>query len=110
MVDPNLARFTLPEKSGNNVHYMLFYKRADGVVAMHYKLKRYCDALWPRAFNETDEFLAASGKGEVIKCLPFKDAMTKTKYWHYTVQFKNESGSTFEEVQLTPRGGKLDRD
>ena len=100
-LDPHFARFDLDEKTSNKTHYMKLTRNKQGKAVLQYKLKRYCDALYPRKFSVHDEFHCDKlGKGRVIEVQPMKDALTKIKYWNYTVVFGSTNSSTTEIFQL----------
>ena len=50
-MDPRLARFAVPEKTGDNVHHMVFQRDTDGNVCMQYKMYHYSNALYPRKYD-----------------------------------------------------------
>jgi hypothetical protein len=85
--DQELARFSLPEKTGDNVHHFVLRLR-NGRATMQYKLKRYSVALWPRKYNPGQTYLSKRyGSGVVMNCEPRRDEVTKEKYWDNTVKF-----------------------
>ena len=67
-LDNDLARFALPEKTGDNVHYFLMRRNATGRAVMQYKFKRYSDALWPRKYNPGQQFLPDQRKVLALYC------------------------------------------
>ena len=93
-IDPKLARFALPEKTGDAVHYFLFRRNDEGVTTLNYKLKRYCDALEPRHFKKTDNFFDSETQktGQIINCAAIRDITSNEKYWEYLVSFKCGDG------------------
>jgi hypothetical protein len=98
-LDPDLSRFALPEKTGDNVHYFLFCRDHDHQAVLQYKLKRYSDALWPRKYNVGDCYVSKRyGQGTVTAADPFKDVATKLKFWKYTVHFRKENNEDEEIV------------
>ena len=104
--DKHLARFALPEKSGDNVHYFLFKRNKKGSAVMQYKMKRCSNAMWPRKYNPGDSYISSRyGKGIVTSCDPSKDDISKEKYWNNTVKFTKPDGSS-EEVIFTTRAAK----
>jgi hypothetical protein len=101
LLDKDLARFALPEKSGDNVHYFLMRRNPQGKAVMQCnKLKRYSDSLWPRKYNPGQRYLSKKhGPGIIRDCQPFKDGSTKEKFWHYTVQLDTANAEGhFEEI------------
>lgn len=100
--DKHLARFDLDEKTGDKVHYFKITLNSAGKADMQYKIKRYSDALYPRQYNVGSLYQSVSGKGQVIKCHPSKDPISKTKYWNYSVVFKRDDGSLYETVVREP--------
>ena len=96
------SRFAVPEKTGDNVHYFLFKKDNKGNAVLQYKMKRYSFAMWPRKYHEGQSYEHAEyGFGTVCRCEPFKDPISKQKYWKNTVQFTREDGSSYETVFKT---------
>ena len=102
LCDKHLVRFAVPEKTGDNVHYFLFKKDNKGNAVLQYKMKRYSFAMWPRKYHEGQSYEHAEyGFGTVCRCEPFKDPISKQKYWKNTVQFTREDGSSYETVFKT---------
>ena len=102
LCDKHLARFAVPEQTGDNVHYFLFKKDNKGNAVLQYKMKRYSFAMWPRKYHEGQSYEHAEyGFGTVCRCEPFKDPISKQKYWKNTVQFTREDGSGYETVFKT---------
>ena len=55
--------------------------------------------MWPRKFHEGHIYEHADyGPGTVTKCEPFKDPVSKEKFWRNTVQFSQDDGSLVERV------------
>ena len=106
LCDDFLARFALPEKSGDNIHYFLFRRDSHGKCVMQYKLKRYSNAMWPRKYNPGQLYNhSENGVGTVIACDPFKDPVSKQKYWKNTVRFTRADGS-HEEIIIKTNAAK----
>ena len=69
---------------------------------MQYKhvYKRYLDTLMPCQFDVGSKYmLSVNGLGTVIACEPEKDAITKKKFWNYTIQYEPNNDQSYETVQ-----------
>jgi hypothetical protein len=103
ILDQHLARFDLDEQSNDKVHHFVFERNSDGKCVMHYKLKRYSEALYPREYNVGDNYeLEGRDLGQVIKTRPFKDAVSKIKYWEYTVRSQDPNGAITNQTFVHP--------
>jgi hypothetical protein len=100
-LDAHLARYDLDEGTSDKTHYLKLTRDKQGKAILQYKLKRYCDALYPRKFSVHDEFHCDKlGKGRVMDAHPQKDPITKLKYWNYNVLFSTAETSINELFQL----------
>ena len=80
MCNEHLARFALPENSGDNVHYFLFQRNSSGEAIMQYKHKRYSVAIY------------------IYIYIYMKDEISKQKFWRNTVRFTKPDGSQIDVV------------
>ena len=103
-MDPRLARFAVPEKTGDNVHHMVFQRDTDGNVYMQYKMYHYSNALYPRKYDVGSQKISQRfGEGVVTAAAASRDTISKKKFWSYTVQFKNCADSTtFSRIYRLP--------
>jgi hypothetical protein len=101
-LDKHLARFDLDEKTNDKVHHFIFRRDSEGKSVMQYKMKRYSNAVYPRRYNVGDTHVHETlGSGQVIGAKAEKNALTKEKYWVYTVKYKtNDVLSHNEELTL----------
>ena len=99
MCDEHLARFALPENSGDNVHYFLFQRNSSGEAIMQYKHKRYSVAMWPRKHKVGEVYHHKQyGVGKVVVCEALKDEISNQKFWCNTVRFTKPDGSQIDVV------------
>ena len=102
-LDQKLGGFDPSEKTGNKIHHFIFRRNCEGKTVMQYKYKRYSDAVYPRTKGEGSIFLSEQhGEGLVLSSTPTCDAITKKKYWCYSVQFTKQDGSTFVDNITQP--------
>lgn len=101
-LDKNLARFDLDEKTEDKVHHFTFRRNVSGKCVMQYKLKRYSNALYPRAYNVGSKYMSdTKGEGQVITAQPSRDILTKEKFWEYKVQYNDDDGNlNYELIKL----------
>ena len=98
-IDKDFHRFDLDEITGDKTHHFVFRRNNEMKCVMQYKLKRYSDALYPRAYKALGAKYVSptNGVGVVTNFEAFKDECKK-KFWTYTVLYSNPAtGTTIEE-------------
>ena len=98
-IDKDFHRFDLDEITGDKTHHFVFRRNNEMKCVMQYKLKRYSDALYPRAYKALGAKYVSptNGVGVVTNFKAFKNECKKN-FWTYTVLYSNPAtGTTFEE-------------
>jgi hypothetical protein len=103
LFDQDIARFNLKEKTGDKLHYFLFWKDNVKGPVMQYKIYRSNEALYPRKYMPNCQYeFPGFGMGKVMSTTPERDVVTHEKFWRTKVCFRKEDGLEFEETFQFP--------
>jgi hypothetical protein len=107
MFDRSFARFNLHEKTKDKIHYFVFWNDQQKGPVLQYKIYRYSKLLYPRKYMESEEHAFDDfGPAKVISTDPFRDPLSKEKFWNTQIVYKKEDGT--EEKATIKRPANLD--